>query len=125
MPFALTSDQLIYAASLVAILTAFGHGYLGETRVLHPMTIKPDLFKSLLGAIWQLTSWDWIVMAVALISVTALRLDEARPVLIIMALCIYGAACGVNMVIFKARHFGGYLLLLVCGLLGSAYKGFL
>ena len=109
-------DIFLYTAGGLTIAIAIIHGYLGATKVVGPSTAPNPGAKRILHAIMFLSAVYWFVGGVMLIATPLLFERETRTwVVYVIAAMLVSGALG-NMWGMRAKHFGGYLLLIVSGL---------
>lgn len=110
------ADILLYLAGGLTALIAVAHGYLGATAVVGPSTAPSVQAKRILYAIMFLSAVYWFIGGLMLIAAPHLFEGETRKwVVWTVAAMLLTGALG-NMWGTRARHFGGYFLLLVTGL---------
>lgn len=112
-PLTLGPDLYLRLAGISAILIALIHGVLGEIAVFKTTQIKPAHFKLLLRLLWQATTWDWILMGIALILTPLFHEPQSRHLIVMIAMGVYGYAGLANCLAMKFKHPGGYALFLV------------
>ena len=110
------ADILLYLAGGLTVLIAVAHGYLGATAVVGPSTAPSVQAKRILHAIMFLSAVYWLIGGLTLIAAPHLFEGETRKwVVWTVAAMLLTGALG-NMWGTRARHFGGFFLLLVTGL---------
>lgn len=110
------TNIFLYVAGTFTILISVVHGYLGATQVVEPSTAPSASTKRILHAIMFLSAVYWFVGGAVLIATPHLFDRGVRQwaVYIIAAMLLTGAVG--NMWATRAKHFGGYFLLIVSGL---------
>lgn len=110
------ADIALYAAGGLTILIAIIHGYLGGAKVVEPSHAPNPDAKRILHAIMFLSAVYWFVGGAVLIAAPNLFEGETRKwVVYVIAAMLISGALG-NMWSTRAKHFGGYFLLIVSGL---------
>jgi hypothetical protein len=67
------SNDLLFTAAVLLVVTAFAHSVLGERRLIGPLlarregVLASDLARFILRFAWHLTSVTWAVLAVILV----------------------------------------------------------
>ncbi|MEL7109201.1 MAG: hypothetical protein AAGL99_08035 [Pseudomonadota bacterium] len=110
------ANILLYIAGGLTIGIAIVHGYIGATQVVGPSTAPTQAVKRILHAIMFLSAVYWFVGGVVLVAAPFLFEGETRQwVVYVIAAMLMTGALG-NMWSTRAKHFGGYFLLIVSGL---------
>lgn len=110
------SNILLYTAGTLTILISIIHGYLGGAKVVQPSTAPTPEAKRILHAIMFLSAVYWFVGGVVLIAAPHLfEGDVRRWTVYAIAAMLASGAIG-NIWSTRAKHFGGYFLLVVTGL---------
>ena len=110
------ADMLLYVAGGLTVLIAIAHGYLGATAVVGPSQAPNAAAKRILHAIMFLSAVYWLVGGLVLIAAPVLFDGETRKwVVYVIAAMLLSGALG-NLWGMRARHFGGYFLLIVSAL---------
>lgn len=110
------ANIFLYLAGTLTVLIAIVHGYLGAVQVVGPSTAPSPEAKRILHAIMFLSAVYWFVGGAVLIAAPHLFDGSARQgvVYTVVAMLVTGAVG--NMWSTRAKHFGGYVLLVVSGL---------
>ena len=110
------TNIFLYVAGTFTILISAAHGVLGATQVVGPSTAPSNAAKRILHAIMFLSAVYWCVGGAVLLAAPHLfEGDVRRWVVYIVAAMLLTGALG-NMWATRAKHFGGYFLLVVTGL---------
>lgn len=109
-------DILLYLAGGLTIMIAIIHGYLGATKVVGPSTAPNPAAKRILHAIMFLSAVYWFAGGVLLIAAPTLFEGEVRKWVVYGVAAMLTTGALGNMWSTRAKHFGGYFLLLVSGL---------
>lgn len=110
------ADISLYLAGGLTMMIAIAHGLLGAMKVVGPSTAPSAAAKRILHAIMFLSAVYWFIGGAILVATPHLFAGETRVwvVYVIAAMLLTGAVG--NMWGMRARHFGGYALLLVSSL---------
>lgn len=110
------ANLLLYVAGALTIAIAIAHGYLGAAKVVGPSKAPNASAKRILHAIMFLSAVYWAVGGAVLLVTPALFEGETRKwvVYVVTAMLLSGALG--NLWGMRARHFGGYFLLVVSAL---------
>ena len=106
----------LYLAGILTVVIAIIHGYLGATKVVGPSTAPNPAAKRILHAIMFLSAVYWFVGGVLLIAAPTLFEGEVRKWVVYGGAAMLVTGALGNMWGTRAKHFGGYFLLLVSGL---------
>lgn len=110
------ANIFLYIAGPLTIVIAVVHGYLGATKIVGPSAAPNKEAKRILHAIMFLSAVYWFVGGAVLIAAPFLFEGETRKwVVYVIAAMLVSGAIG-NMWSTRAKHFGGYVLLIVSGL---------
>lgn len=110
------ADILLYVAGGLTLAISVVHGYLGAAKVVGPSQAPNAEAKRILHAIMFLSAVYWFIGGAVLIAAPFLFEGETRRwVVYAVAAMLTSGALG-NMWGTRARHFGGYFLLVVTGL---------
>src|SRR5215475_10548793 len=100
------SDLLLQCAGIVAIIAAFIHGVLGETKVFARARIEPERLRTLIRWVWQTSSVAWAGGGVLLIAAPWMASEPARHWIIVTLACVFGFVALANAWATRGRHFG-------------------
>jgi hypothetical protein len=103
-------DLAIQAAGALAILAAFIHGLLGETKVFARATIEPATTRLLIRLVWQCGAAAWIGFGVLLVAVPYMESQPGRLWIVGSAVAVYGFGAIANAWATRGRHFGWKVL---------------
>jgi len=110
------ADIFLYTAGGFTVFIAIVHGYLGATAVVGPSNAPSVQAKRILHAIMFLSAIYWLIGGLVLIAAPHLFEGEVRKwVVWTVAAMLLTGALG-NIWGTRAKHFGGYFLLVVTGL---------
>ena len=110
------ADIFLYAAGGLTLAIAVAHGYLGAVHVVGPSQAPNPEAKRILHAIMFLSAVYWFVGGAILIAAPHVLDGEVRTwVVYAIAAMLASGALG-NLWGMRARHFGGYALLVVSAL---------
>lgn len=110
------ANIFLYVAGTLTIAIAIVHGYIGATKVVGPSTAPTPAAKRILHAIMFLSALYWFIGGAVLVATPFLFEGETRTwVVYVVAAMLVTGALG-NMWGTRAKHFGGYFLLIVSGL---------
>ena len=110
------TNVFLYVAGTLTLFISVVHGYLGATKVVGPSTAPSASTKRILHAIMFLSAVYWFVGGVALLAAPHLVEGNVRQwVVYAVAAMLLTGAIG-NIWATRAKHFGGYFLLIVSGL---------
>lgn len=101
----------LQAAGILAILSAVGHGVLGD-RMLKNQPIEPQHIKNFIRFCYQFGSVGWLAGGVILLLISA-EVVEAQQWLVYVLASIYGFGAAVNAWFTRGKHFGWVMLLAV------------
>ena len=109
-------DISLYLAGGLTMAIAIVHGLIGAAKVVGPSTAPTASAKRILHAIMFLSAVYWFVGGAVLAVTPHLFTGETRTwIVYVIAAMLVAGALG-NMWATRAKHFGGYFLLLVSGL---------
>ncbi len=109
-------DILLYIAGGFTIMISLAHGYIGAVKVVEPSKTPTEDAKRILHAIMFLSAVYWFIGGAALIAAPHLFDGEVRRWVVYMVAAMLLTGALGNMWGTRARHFGGYFLLIVTGL---------
>jgi len=109
-------DWLLYASGMLALVIAFVHGLLGETRVFPRMRTDSERLRLLIRLVWHCSAVAWAGIAVLLIAAPWMESQVARRWIVGVAAIVYGFAAIANGWALRWRFFGWAALMLVIGL---------
>ncbi|MEM7460704.1 MAG: hypothetical protein AAF331_14660 [Pseudomonadota bacterium] len=110
------ADISLYLAGGLTMLIAIAHGLIGATKVVGPSTAPSADAKRIMHAIMFLSAVYWFIGGAVLVAAPFLFEGETRTwVIYVVAAMLVTGALG-NMWGTRAKHFGGYFLLVVSGL---------
>ena len=110
------ADIFLYTAGGFTVFIAIVHGYHGATKVVGTSHAPSVQAKRILHAIMFLSAVYWLIGGLVLIAAPHLFEGEVRKwVVWTVAAMLLTGALG-NMWGTRAKHFGGYFLLVVTGL---------
>ena len=110
------TNIFLYLAGGLTVFIAIVHGYLGATQVVGPSTAPTPEAKRILHAIMFLSAVYCFVGGALLLATPFLFEGGLRQgVVYTVAAMLLTGAMG-NMWSTRAKHFGGYFLLVVSGL---------
>jgi len=98
-------------AGAIAIFAAVGHGWMGD-QTLRQQPLTADL-RNFIRAAYQFGTAGWIAMGVVMLASTGLT-DDARQIVGLVAIAVFGFAALVNAWFTKGRHPGWLLLTAIC-----------
>lgn len=103
----------LYVAGGMGIVIALIHGWLGETKLIAPVTFPSRMAKNIMRAIFQLSTAIWIAGSAVLIATPAYVPDSHRAWVVAVATapmlwCVFG-----NFWASRGRHFGWMALSVV------------
>jgi len=114
-------DLILQCAGAAAIVVAFIHGALGETKVFAKATITPEKLRTLIRLVWQAGTVAWIGGGVLLIAAPTMGSDSARHWIVVTIVAIYGFAAIANAWWSRGRGFGWKALAAVMALAVAGY----
>jgi hypothetical protein len=109
-------DLFLYASGILGLVSAFVHGWLGETLVFARARIEPEPLKVLIRGVWHSGAVAWGGVALLLIAAPWMGSQTARHWIVGAAVVIYGFAAIANAWMMRGRHFGWVGLAIVAGL---------
>ncbi len=109
-------DIFLYIAGTLAMLVAVVHGYIGGVKVVQPSTAPSAAAKRILHAIMFLSAVYWFIAGAVLVAAPHLFEGETRRWVVYACAAMLGSGALANMWGTRAKHFGGYALLLITGL---------
>jgi hypothetical protein len=110
---------LLYAAALLATVTALTHSILGERRLIGPILgetapgpviLKGSLARKILRFAWHVTSLAWIAQAAVLVIIATLPPDTQGPPIVVVTGLSFLLMAVVSIAISRGRHVGWPLL---------------
>jgi len=104
------NDISIIAAGLLGMLIAVIHGYLGATKVVHPVQGIHPSAKRILHGIFMLSALYWFIGGAVLISAPFQLSSDARFIAVMIVGALYLSGALVNFWATRGRHFGWILL---------------
>ena len=110
------ADFFLYGAGGLTVLIAIVHGYLGATDVVGPSTTPSPQAKRILHAIMFLSAVYWFIAGAILMAAPHLFEGEVRKWVVWTAVAMLLTGAFGNMWATRAKHFGGYFLLIVSAL---------
>jgi hypothetical protein len=107
---------LLCIAGVLCIGAAGLHGYLGETRLIAPATFPNRQAKSLVRAVFQLSTAMWMASGAVMVAAPWVFDDRTRPWAVAAACLPLVWGIAANAWITHGRHFGWKVLSAVVGL---------
>jgi hypothetical protein len=114
-------DLALQCAGVVAIVVAFIHGVLGETKVFARATIEPAWTRTLIRLVWQAGTVAWIGGGVLLFAVPLMGSEPARHWIIATMAGVFAFAAVANAIATRGRHFGWMAMTAVTALAVAGY----
>ena len=113
---------LLCTAGVFCIAASCVHGYLGETRLIAPASFPSRQAKSLVRALFQLSTATWIASGAVMAAAPWLFDDRTRPWAVAAACLPLLWGIAANAWITRGRHFGWKVFAAVVALaaLGAA-----
>src|SRR2546423_6810251 len=99
-------DLILQCAGAAAIVVAFIHGALGETKVFAKATITPESLRTLIRLVWQAGTVAWIGGGVLLIAAPSFGSESARHWIVVAIVAVYAFAAAANAWWSRGRGFG-------------------
>lgn len=106
---------MLQAAGVLAILSALGHGFLGD-KTLRAQAIEPEHLKSFVRFCYQFGSAGWMVGGLLFLTAPSELSAESLRWLILITIPMYGFGAVVNAWFTRGRHFGWVMLAAIVGL---------
>jgi undecaprenyl pyrophosphate phosphatase UppP len=114
-------DLLLQCAGILAIVVAFIHGILGETKVFARARIEPERLRTLIRLVWQASTVAWIGCGVLLVATPWMDSVPARRWIVITMVCVFGFSAIANAWATRGRHFGWMALSAVVAMAVAGY----
>jgi len=109
-------DLALQAAGVLAIFVAIVHGAIAELQVFPKARVEPQRTRTLLRAVWQLSTVAWIGIGLLLMAAPSFGSQAARHWVVAVAVAVYGFAAIGNAVATRGRHVGWFLMSCVIAL---------
>lgn len=103
-------DVALVAAGALAALVAVVHGSLLELRVFATTRVEPERMRRLVHAVCQMSTVDWIAIAVLLMAAPWFGSQPARHWVVAAAVVAYGVAAAGNLWALRRPHPGWMLM---------------
>lgn len=107
----------IVAGGCLGMLIAVIHGYLGATKVIHPITNIHPSAKRILHGVFLLSALYWFIGGAMLVAAPFYLSSNARYSAVLIVGLLYLSGAVVNFWATKGRHFGWVLLSIATALI--------
>jgi hypothetical protein len=122
-------NNYVISSAIVALATAIGHSYIGETMLYGPLfaeaehsgVMKSQTLRRVARAVWHLPSLCWLLMAI--MSLVMAQQGVIAIVPLYFAIAVYVSSAAGNFIATRGRHFGWMLLSLAAALLWIGLPG--
>ena len=110
------NDFLIYAAGGLGMIIAVVHGYIGEVKVVAPVTGINRSAKRVLSAVMFLSAIYWFAAGALLVVAPLILESDAKRLAAFFVGTIYLSGALANFWATRGRHFGWMLLAIATAL---------
>ena len=102
------NDISIIAGGCLGMLVAVVHGYLGATKIIHPIKGIHPSAKRILHGIFFLSAVYWFIGGAVLVSAPFYLESDARYFAVLLVGLLYFSGAVVNFWGTRGRHFGWF-----------------